>query len=116
MQEALTTHRKFETIRDGFALVVLTFPTAALSSDHQQSLVGLYRSDELCRAFDTQASIERNGDHVSGYNETGEKSLALTLSDRVIFCFGRVGHLSDDGETLHWDNGGVWRRSHITRF
>lgn len=97
------------------ALLIMTSLTVSKAQESVE-IAGRWRCDRFCRIWDTGASITIDGKHALCTNELGDVSKGQLLTDRSVSCFGIVGQLTDDNETIHWSNGNIWRRDHRTSF
>jgi len=76
----------------------------------QRFVFGDYVCDCGCRLTDAAPSIAVNGGEATCWNEFGGVFHGRLLSERSVFCFNKVGTLSEDGTTIRWDGGAIWRR------
>ena len=79
-------------------------------ADREGSIAGDYVCQYGCRVTDANPSVEINGSAARCMSELGGIYQGKVLSSRSISCFNKVGTLSEDGKTLLWDNGVVWKR------
>jgi len=79
-------------------------------------IAGRWRCDRFCRMWDTGASIAIDGDRAACTNEVNEVSEGRLLTGRSVRCFGIVGQLADDNDSIQWSDGNLWRRDHRTAF
>jgi hypothetical protein len=104
--------------RNLFGPSALILATSLTMSQAQESaeIAGRWRCDRFCRTWDSVASITIDGERTVCTNEVGELSKGQSLTNRSVQCFGLVGHLTDDNESIQWSNGNIWRRDHTTTF
>ena len=69
--------------------------------------------DYGCRLTDAAPSVEVNGAAATCTNELGGIYYGKVLTANSIFCFTKVGTLLEDGKTIRWDDGVIWKR--VTR-
>jgi hypothetical protein len=82
---------------------VLLFMTALTMSQAQGAteIAGRWRCDGFCRIWDTEASIAINGAQAVCTDELGNVSKGQLLTNRSVRCFGIIGQLADDNESIH---------------
>lgn len=88
------------------ATIACPLPLAAADA----GLAGSYVCQSGCRVTDALPGIEIRGPGADCMNELGGVYNGRVLTARSVFCFNMVGTLSDNGETIQWSNGNVWRR------
>lgn len=82
----------------------------ALAEDGGASFSGDYVCNYGCRLTDAAPRIEVNGADATCWNEFGGVFHGRLLSGNLLFCFNKLGALSEDGTTIRWDGGVIWRR------
>jgi hypothetical protein len=87
--------------------IALSFPALAQSD---ASIAGAYICETGCRLTDAAPSVEIDGSHATCMNELGGIYHGTLLSADSVYCFGKVGKLSEDGKSIRWDSGMVWKR------
>jgi hypothetical protein len=74
------------------------------------ALSGDYVCTYGCRLTDAPPSIAIDGDKANCTNEYGGLFHGRLLTDRSLSCFNKIGRLLEDGKTIEWADGVVWRR------
>ena len=97
------------------ALLLMTSLTVSQAQESVE-IAGRWMCDRFCRIWDTGASITISGKDVFCTNELGDLSKGQLLTNRSVRCFGIVGELAGDNETIQWSDGNIWRRDHRTTF
>lgn len=82
----------------------------AFADDGGASFSGDYVCNYGCRLTDGAPRIEVNGAEARCWNEFGGVFQGRLLGDNLLFCFNKLGALSQDGTTIRWDGGMIWRR------
>jgi len=100
----------------GPSAALLLMTSLTVSQAEAVEIAGRWRCDRLCRIWDTGASITTDGKQAVCTDELGDVSRGQLLTDRSVSCFGIVGQLTDDNETIYWSDGNIWRRDHRTSF
>jgi hypothetical protein len=96
--------------------LILVISLAVAQAQESVEIAGRWRCDRICRIWDTGASITIEGKQAVCTNELGDASEGQLLTNRSVRCFGLVGQLTDDNESIQWSNGNIWRRDHRTSF
>ena len=94
-------------------LVFFLLLTAHASSGNAQNeapISGDYVCAYGCRLTDVNPSVAIDGGAADCMNELGGIFHGAVLSETSISCFNKVGVLMDDGVTLRWSDGVVWKR------
>ncbi len=73
-------------------------------------IAGEYLCASGCRLTDAPPSIEIDGSTAHCMNEFGGTYVGKLLTERSVSCFNKTGILSDDGTTILWSNGAIWKR------
>ena len=79
-------------------------------------IVGRWMCDKFCFVWDRGSSITIDGEYAVCTNDRGDISKGRLLTNRSVRCFGLVGQLADDKESIQWSNGDIWRRDHRRSF
>ncbi|CAN2533286.1 hypothetical+protein [Methylocapsa aurea] len=100
---------------------VIAAAPALSASAESPGFAGGWNCDSICTEhdvliFDVHASIRTKGDEAECRNKAGATSRGRIVSERTIRCFDSEGALSEDGETIRWTNGILWRRVHTRNF
>ena len=88
------------------ALILLLGCGAAAASP----LDGEYVCAYGCRASDANPTLAVHGDAVDCMNEFGGVFRGKLLSRTSLACLRQTGVLGNDGITLKWTNGVIWKR------
>ncbi len=88
------------------------------SAGHVRSpaIFGAWQCNQLCQNSNRVATISADRSDVECKNERGDLWKGQLISNRAFNCFNTLATLSDDGETIVWSNGVVWRRNHFQEF
>jgi hypothetical protein len=92
---------------------LLVAGTASAVPAHAQSaavMSGNYECTFGCRLTDAAPSIEIDGDEARCINELGGLFHGRVLGRSSLFCFNKIGRLSEDGTIIRWADGVIWRR------
>jgi hypothetical protein len=100
-------HKLRADLAIALSLVLPVFPAIAQGG---ASFSGDYVCAYGCRLTDASPSVEIDGDAAICMNELGGVYRGRLLTENSIACFNKVGTLSSDGTTIHWDDGVVWKR------
>ena len=98
---------------------LLLIVSLTTSQAHEQpAIAGVWWCASVCfpRYSHALATITIDGEYAVCENERGDISKGDLLTDRSVRCFGIVGELANDNETIQWSDGNVWRRDHTTKF
>ena len=74
------------------------------------TIAGDYLCMKDCRPTDAPPNIEIDGGIALCRSELGGIYSGRLLSARSVACFDRTGVLSDDGATILWSDGAIWKR------
>lgn len=96
-------------------LLVLALLTKSQAQEPAE-IAGPWMCDKFCSVWDSGASITIDGEYAICRNERGDLSKGRLLTNRSVRCFGIVGKLADDNESIQWSNGNIWRRDHRQTF
>jgi hypothetical protein len=91
------------------ALLFAAFACPAMAQS-SRSIAGIYICQAGCRITDANPGVEIHGNVANCMNELGGIYRGKVLTKNSIACFNKVGALSEDGKTIRWDSGMVWRR------
>ena len=100
-------------------VALLLYPTggpAHAGQDRRVGISGAWQCNQLCQAANRVATISANQSDIECKNERGDLWRGTRVSSRAFNCFNTLATLSDDGETIVWSNGVVWRRNHLQEF
>ncbi len=106
-------------IRRVLLAALLCCPTVApVEAAHlrQPAIFGAWQCNRQCQTFNSVATISAARAEIQCKNERGDLSHGQLISSRAFNCFNTTATLSDDGETIVWSNGAVWRRDHLQEF
>ena len=79
-------------------------------SGDKPPIAGDYECVSLCRPADAPPSIEIVGNDAHCMSELGGIYDGRLLSARSVACFRKTGTLSDDGKSVVWSDGVIWKR------
>jgi hypothetical protein len=91
-------------------LVLFTKSLASALAQNEPPLSGDYVCAYGCRLTDANPSIAIDGDTADCINGLGGIFHGRVLSKTSISCFNKTGVLSNDGVTLRWSDGVIWKR------
>jgi hypothetical protein len=75
-----------------------------------RDLSGDYVCSYGCRLTDANPSVAIDGETADCTNELGGIFHGRRLTETSIACFNKTGVLAEDGVTLRWSDGVVWKR------
>lgn len=76
-------------------------------------IAGSWRCSQGCSDSTSLASISRSGFQLVLKNERGNESSGIIVDKMTIMAYGwgnLVGRISEDGNSIFWDNGTVWKK------
>jgi hypothetical protein len=82
----------------------------------QPAIFGAWQCNRQCQATHVVATISAIRSNIQCKNERGDLSYGQLISSHAFNCFNTSATLSDDGETIVWSNGSIWRRDHLQEF
>jgi hypothetical protein len=97
-------------------LACLASAPAVAAHVQRSPIFGAWQCNQFCQASHRVATISAERSSIECRNETGMRSIGQLVSDRAFNCFNTAATLSDDGETIVWSNGTIWRRDHLQEF
>jgi hypothetical protein len=100
-------HKKWPDFASLIAGLVFCAPALAQSAE---AISGDYVCTYGCRLTDAPPTIAIDGDTATCTNEYGGLFRGRLLTDRSLSCFNKVGKLLEDGKTIQWEDGVIWRR------
>jgi|SRR5471030_926636 hypothetical protein len=92
------------------ACLALAMASAVQAQAQSDALAGDYACAYGCRLTDAYPNIAINGSEAACMNEYGGLFRGRALSRTTIFCFNKIGVLQDDGDTIRWTDGVIWKR------
>lgn len=94
--------------------------TPAFAAHLQRSAIfGAWQCSQFCQMNGALATISTGRTGIAGIeckNERGELSIGQLVSRTAVNCFNATATVSNDGETIVWSSGAVWRRNHLQEF
>ncbi len=94
-----------------FAILVLfTKSLASALAQSEPPISGDYVCAYGCRLTDANPSVAIHGDAADCINELGGIFHGRVISKTSISCFNKIGVLGNDGVTLRWSDGVIWKR------
>jgi len=103
MSAAKTADRKFDMRKALFAPTAALLLVVSLTTSYAQDraeISGQWSCDRFCLIWDSGASIVVDGEYAVCANERGNVCKGRLLTNRSVRCFGIVGQLADDNESI----------------